>query len=183
MSRIIAGKLRGRQLLVPRGGTRPTSDRTREALFSALESRDAIAGAHVLDLYAGSGALGFEALSRGAAHLTAVDASKEAVTVIRANANTLGVRANVVAAKAATFLGRGITAVAGAPFHLVFLDPPYELDVDPDLALLAAGDWLAEGAILVVERGVRSQAPAFPARFTDLTQKRYGDTVLWLAQD
>ncbi|HZK06371.1 MAG TPA: 16S rRNA (guanine(966)-N(2))-methyltransferase RsmD [Actinomycetaceae bacterium] len=182
MSRIIAGTMRGRTFHVPRSGTRPTAERVREALFSALESRSAIRGAHVLDLYAGSGALGFESISRGATTLTAVEAARPAAQVIRTNARALGIRTNVVVAKTGTFLGRGISAVAGAPFHLVFLDPPYGIDVDDDLVQLADSDWLAEGAIVVVERASRSTPPTFPARFAHVTEKTYGDTRLWIAE-
>lgn len=182
MSRIIAGAFRGRTLQVPRTGTRPTADRVREAVFSALDSRDAIRGAHVLDLYAGSGALGFEALSRGASHLTAVDSGRPAVQVIRANARMLGARPEVVTAKTATFLSGGISRVAGAPFHLVFLDPPYGHVVDDDLRALADGDWLADGAIVVVEGARRSPQPAFPEQLGQPLEKRYGDTVIWIAE-
>ncbi|MDO5494356.1 MAG: 16S rRNA (guanine(966)-N(2))-methyltransferase RsmD [bacterium] len=182
MSRIIAGSLRGRTLSVPKNGTRPTSDRVREAVFSALDSRDAIRGASVLDLYAGSGALGFEALSRGAESLTAVEAGKPAVQVIRTNAKALGLRPQVAAAKVATFLAAGIAQVAHAPFSLVFIDPPYELAVDADLASLAEGDWLAEGALVVVERSVRSPRPTFPDGLAEVSEKKYGDTVIWIAR-
>nr|NLD41727.1 16S rRNA (guanine(966)-N(2))-methyltransferase RsmD [Actinomycetales bacterium] len=182
MSRIISGEFRGRTLAVPKSGTRPTSDRVREAIFSALDSRDAIRGARVLDLYAGSGALGFEALSRGAAHLTSVDAARPAASVIRANAHLLGVRPTVITAKTATILAAGISRVSGAPFGLVFLDPPYGHAVDGDLAALADGDWLTEGALVVVEGAARSPSPAFPARLGEPTEKRYGDTVVWFAQ-
>lgn len=182
MTRIVAGRLGGRSLQVPKSGTRPTSERVREALFSSLESRDALDGAHVLDLYAGSGALGFEALSRGAAHLTAVDAARPALQVIRDNARSLGVRADVVAAKVATFLDRGIAAVAGAPFSLVFLDPPYEIGLDADLAALAEGDWLSEGAVVVVEQARRSPEPTFPAALVERSVKTYGDTRVFVAE-
>ncbi|HHW83344.1 MAG TPA: 16S rRNA (guanine(966)-N(2))-methyltransferase RsmD [Actinomycetales bacterium] len=180
MSRIIAGDLRGRTLTVPRSGTRPTSDRVREAVFSALDSRGAIRGASVLDLYAGSGALGFESLSRGAASLTAVEAARPAMQVLKANARMLGVRPQLVNAKVATFLAAGIARVQGAPFDLVFLDPPYELDVSGDLRELADGDWMSQGGLAVVERSVRSPQPEVPERFGEPTEKKYGDTVIWL---
>lgn len=181
MTRIIAGDLRGRALAVPPSGTRPTSDRVREGIFSSLDARGALDGS-VLDLYAGSGALGFEALSRGARHLTAVEAGPPAVKVLRANARTLGVRPEIVPAKVATFLGRGIGHVAGAPFDLVLLDPPYDLDPDADLVALADGDWLADGATVVVEKSVRGADPTFPDGFTDVSSRRYGETVVWYAE-
>lgn len=178
MTRIIAGDLGGRALAVPPSGTRPTSDRVREGIFSSLAARGALAGA-VLDLYAGSGALGFEALSRGAERLTAVEAGGPAVRVLRANARSLGVKAEIVPAKVATFLARGIGTVANAPFDLVLLDPPYGLDPDGDLVALADGDWLADGAVVVVEKSVRAPDPAYPDGFTDVTSRRYGETVVW----
>lgn len=179
MTRIIAGELRGRALAVPPSGTRPTADRVREGLFSALDARGALGG-RVLDLYAGSGALGFEALSRGATHLTAVESAPSALRVLKANARTLAVRAEIIAAKVGTFLARGIGSVAGAPFDLVLADPPYDLEPDADLRALADGDWLADGALVVVERSVRSADPDFPDEF-EVTSRRYGETVLWYA--
>ncbi len=182
MSRIIAGTLRGRSLTVPKSGTRPTSDRVREAVFSALESRGALQGAAVLDLYAGSGALGFESLSRGAALLTSVEAAKSAIEVIKANAGALGVRVTAVHAKTATFLERGAAAAPGAPYDLVFVDAPYDVAIDPDLAALAAPGWLADDAVVVIERATKSGRPAFPVSFGDVLEKKYGDTTIWIAE-
>ena len=180
MTRIIAGSLRGRSLAVPPKGTRPTSDRVREAVFSSLDARGVLDRA-VLDLYAGSGALGFEALSRGASRLTAVEAGPPAVKVLRANARALGLRPEIIAAKVATFLARGIATVAGAPFGVVLMDPPYDVEPDGDLAALAEGDWLEDGALVVLERSVRSADPVFPEAFAEVSSRRYGETVVWYA--
>jgi len=178
MARVIAGTLRGRRLQVPPSGTRPTSDRVREALFSALGSHGDLEDAVVLDLYAGSGALGFEALSRGARSLDAVEASPRAAAVIRANAAGLGVTARVHTSKVAAFLARAATLRA----DLVLLDPPYDLGVDEDLAALVAGGWLAPGAAVVVERSTRSARPVFPGALGEVEERRYGDTTLWLSR-
>lgn len=178
MARIIAGRLRGRRLAVPPSGTRPTSDRVREALFSALAARGSLAGAVVLDLYAGSGALGLEALSRGARRLIAVDASRPAVAAVRANAASLGVPVEAYALRVGTFLARRPAVQA----DLALLDPPYELEVDADLAALVQGGWLARGAVVVVERSSRSAPPVFPPGLFPDEERRYGDTSLWLAR-
>lgn len=180
MTRIIAGDLRGRALSVPKSGTRPTSDRVREGIFSSLASRGALGGS-VLDLYAGSGALGFEALSRGAERLTAVDSAPGAVAALRANARALALRPEIVAAKVGTFLARGIGTVANAPFDLVLSDPPYDWSPDADLAALADGDWLRDGALVVVEASVRSPEPSFPDGYAGITSRRYGETAVWYA--
>lgn len=182
MTRIVAGSVGGRTLRVPPTGTRPTSDRVREALFSRLEHLRVVDGAHVLDLFAGSGALGIEAASRGAAAVTLVDSARTAVDVCRANVATLGL-AGVVAVvdKAERFVRRPVAT----PWDLVFLDPPYELGED-DLANVLAGlvgepGALAEGAVVVVERSARSPEPRWPAELEAASSRAYGDTVVWLA--
>jgi 16S rRNA (guanine966-N2)-methyltransferase len=155
--RIIAGELRGRRIAVPPGeGVRPTADRVREALFSILGS--AVHEARVLDAYAGSGALGFEALSRGAARATFLEADRRAVRTLQANAAALGAvdRSTVHHGRVIDILRRG--AVAG-PFDLVFADPPYEgAEAGPFLALAASV--LAEGGVVVLERDTRAGAAA-----------------------
>jgi 16S rRNA (guanine966-N2)-methyltransferase len=180
MTRIIAGTAGGRELRTPPGrGTRPTSDRVREALFSALEARDALAAARVLDLYAGSGALGLESASRGAAQVTLVESDRSAAGVIRDNAARLGLRATVLATTVTS-------ALAGTPHEhdLVFLDPPYDLPEDAlaaNLSDLVPGGWLAEGCLVVVERSKRSAEPTWPDGLEPERLKKYGETVIWYA--
>ena len=185
MTRIIAGTARGRRLVTPPGdATRPTSDRVREALFSVLQSRDAVAGARVLDLFAGSGALGLEAASRGAAAVVLVDSARAAVDAARRNAAAVtgeGVGpVDVVLAPALRYLRRP----PAVPFGLVLLDPPYALgedDLAEHLAALVAPGVLAPGALVVVERGGRTPAPAWPDGLAGEPERRYGETVLWPA--
>ncbi|KAB1642601.1 16S rRNA (guanine(966)-N(2))-methyltransferase RsmD [Gulosibacter chungangensis] len=180
MTRIIAGAAGGTVLRASHSGTRPTSDRVREALFSALESAFEFAGARVLDLYAGSGALGFEALSRGAESLTLVERSGSVCRIARSNIAVLrpaigeDAPVTVVEASVRSWLG-----TAGGEFDLVFMDPPYELsnaDCEADLALLAPR--LSEGALLVVERAARSGDLALPAGLKLWRRRDYGDTAL-----
>lgn len=176
--RVIAGRLGGRRLAAPSGrGTRPTADRVREALFSSLADR--IPGATVLDLYAGSGALGIEALSRGAASATFVEADRRAAAVVARNLRDLGLDAPLHVTTAERFAA----APSGGPFDVVLCDPPYEVPlaaVHARLADLRAAGALAPGGLVVVERdrrdpGLDDPAPQFlaPAR-----RRSYGDTVL-----
>ena len=184
MTRIIAGAARGLRLEVPGSGTRPTSDRVRESLFGALESMDAIDGARVLDLYAGSGALGLEALSRGAAAVDLVERSRPAAAVARRNAAVIGravgaTPARVHESAVHPFLGR-----AGGPWDLVFSDPPYDLDdVAMTADLVALSPLLTADAVVVIERGKRATAPDARAAGLDVfREKVYGDTAVWWAQ-
>ncbi|HET8928827.1 MAG TPA: 16S rRNA (guanine(966)-N(2))-methyltransferase RsmD [Microbacterium sp.] len=181
MTRIIAGRAGSLALDVPGSGTRPTSDRVRESLFGALESADLVRGSAVLDLYAGSGALGLEAASRGAASVDLVERSAGAAAVVRRNvakvAKAVGSDATLrVHAMSARMFLRG---VAG-PFDLVFLDPPYDIDEDDlDAVLDALPDLLAPGAAVIVERASRSPRPSPPQSLVHVREKRYGDTALW----
>lgn len=168
---------------VPDAGTRPTSDRVRESLFGALEAADALRGAAVLDLYAGSGALALEAVSRGAVSADLVEKSPRAASVAQRNAGRVAkavpadVAIRVHRSSADAFL-RATTAM----FDLVFLDPPYELgetELSATLGLLVPR--LADGADVVIERGARSPEPALPLGLTSRRSKRYGDTALWWA--
>lgn len=183
MTRIVAGTLRGRTLAVPAGrDTRPTSDRVREALFSRLDHEGLLQGTRVLDLYAGSGALGLEAASRGAAHVLLVEQAKQAAQVCRRNVADLGLAGTVeVQARAvAAVLGQA----PGEPYDLVLADPPYPLAEDDLAAVLAAlveRDWLADGAVVVVERSARGPEPTWPEGLVRFDERRYGETVLWLA--
>ncbi len=183
MTRIIAGTAGGRTLRTPPGsGTRPTSDRVREALFSALQSRGAVAGARVVDLYAGSGALGLEAASRGAESVLLVESDARAVSVIRDNIAALDLPAARVTR--ASVLAVVSTEPAGGPVALALLDPPYSLG-EEDLALVLgylSDRWLAEDALVVVERSTRSPEPTWPGALERLGKgRRYGETTLWFA--
>ncbi|AEA26915.1 16S rRNA (guanine(966)-N(2))-methyltransferase RsmD [Pseudonocardia benzenivorans] len=177
MTRIIAGRAGGRRLVVPPRGTRPTSDRVREALFSALDADPGLDGARVLDLCAGSGALGLEALSRGAAHAVFVESDKKAANILRRNVSELGLGGEVVAATVAA-------ALAGAPrgrFDVVLADPPYavpDTEIAAWLSAAARGGWLAEQTVVVVERDARSGSFGWPEGFEGRRERRYGDTVL-----
>jgi 16S rRNA (guanine966-N2)-methyltransferase len=167
--RVVAGELRGRKLVAPPGdATRPTADRVREALFSILGD---ISGLRVLDLYAGSGALGIEALSRGAAAAVFVDSSQAAVTAIRRNLSELGLEAPVQRRDALAYLA---AAADGDPYDLVFADPPYDsaLRVGPDLAERLP-PILSEDAVIVTESNKR--AP-LELPFPLLRERSYGDT-------
>lgn len=180
MTRIIGGSAGGRKLRTPPGdGTRPTSDRVREALFSALEAQlGSWAGLRVLDLYAGSGAVGLEAASRGAAAVTAVESDRRTAMLVAENARTLGFEVEVLAQSVA----RALSVAPPAPYDVVFADPPYPMaseEVAEALAALVVGDWLAPGAVLVLERSARSVEPAWPDGLGLLRKKKYGETVLW----
>lgn len=186
MTRIIGGDFGGRRIETPKGdGTRPTSDRVREALFSTLEAHFGVLDRiGVLDLYAGSGAIGLEASSRGASYVVAVEADRSTAQLIARNAQTLGSIVEVVAQPVAKFLAQP----ARAEVDLVFLDPPYPLsesDLAEALRLLVDHRWLAEDALVVVERGSRSPAPSWPEGVAPLPGKRgrkkYGETTLWYA--
>jgi 16S rRNA (guanine966-N2)-methyltransferase len=180
MTRIVAGALGGRRIAAPAGPhTRPTSDRVREALFSTLLSMVELRGARFADLYAGSGAVGLEALSRGAAHVLLVESDPKAARVIRRNAVALGAAATLLAAKVATVLAAG--PPDGTPYDVVFLDPPYAVPDEEVAATLAAlgGGWLAPDAVVVVERATRSGPPAGVEGLTELRGRRYGETTLW----
>jgi len=181
MTRIVAGSVGGRTLQVPAKGTRPTSDRVREALFARLEHLGAVDGARVLDLYAGSGALGIEAVSRGAAHATLVEAARAAVEVCRRNVAALGLAGEVavVADRAERFTARG----AAQPWDLVLLDPPYDVP-EKDLAVVLAGleGSLSPDAVVVVERSARSPEPTWPAGLERFDERAHGETRVWCAQ-
>ncbi len=174
--RIIAGTARGRRLAVPRGeGVRPTADRVREALFSSLQER--LAGAHVLDLFAGAGGLGLEAASRGAATVTFIERDRRALDALARNVDAVGHERTVIVARDVEHALR--LDVAGAPFDIVLVDPPYALDADRlDAIIDQLAPHLAAGATVVIERDVRSRPPEWPGSFNPRDPRRYGDTVL-----
>ncbi|GAA4703645.1 16S rRNA (guanine(966)-N(2))-methyltransferase RsmD [Streptomyces buecherae] len=182
MTRVIAGAAGGRRLAVPPGtGTRPTSDRAREGLFSTWESLlGSLAGARVLDLYAGSGAVGLEALSRGAEHALLVEADPRAARVVRENVRTLGLPgAEVRAGKAAQVIAG---PVPEQPYDVVFLDPPYAVTDDElreILLTLSGNGWLAAQALVTVERSTRGGEFRWPTGFEGLRARRYGEGTLW----
>jgi 16S rRNA (guanine966-N2)-methyltransferase len=182
MTRIIAGVARGRRLAVPPAGVRPTSDRVREALFSALAADPGLEGARVLDLCAGSGALGLEALSRGAAHALLVEADRRTAGVLRRNVTGLALAgAEVRIGRAGTVLA----APAPAEYDVVLVDPPYDVPDAEVARWLAAADahgWLADGAVVVVERDARGGTFAWPEPLRPVRERRYGDTVLHTAR-
>ena len=186
MPRIIAGFAGSLQLKTPPRGTRPTADRVREAIFSALEARHALHGAHVLDLYAGSGALGLEAVSRGAASAVLVDHNAGAARVLRANVAAIrraaGREHPAVQVVTKTVHGYLDNPTAPAQPTLVFLDPPYDLGVPALLRDLAAlADLVAPDAVVVLERSSRSAELDWPDRFTLDRRRSYGDTAVTFA--
>lgn len=177
--RIIAGTFRGRSIIAPKGAaTRPTADRTREAVFNLLAHRGdlSLAGARVIDLFAGSGALGFEAMSRGAAFCLFVETDSAARGAIRDNIEALGLfGATRLHRRSATALGEK-PAGLGDPFTLAFLDPPYRKDLAPPaLAALRDGSWLGEGALVVIEQA-KDEAPAAAEGYAEIDRRVWGDT-------
>lgn len=186
VTRIIAGFAGSLTLQVPKSGTRPTSDRVREAIFSSLDARTLLDGARVLDLYAGSGALGLEAASRGAADVTLVERAGSAARVCSANARLVAGRAPGGAAPSIRVVTKAVAAflaTATGPWDLVFLDPPYELgDAELSSALDALAPLLSPDAVVVIERSARSAVPALPSRLELDRRTSYGDTALhWLS--
>lgn len=181
MTRIIAGLAGGRRLRVPPSGTRPTSDRVREALFSALEARIDLEGCAVLDLFAGSGALGLEALSRGAAHIMLVESDAKAAAVIKDNIA-------VVALPGAILRAAPVSAVVSGPsareYDIVIADPPYAVTdeaVTSMLENLRDNKWVGKGTIVVLERSSRSPETLWPQGFEPVKAKKYGEARIELA--
>jgi 16S rRNA (guanine966-N2)-methyltransferase len=178
VTRLISGVAGGRRLKVPRTGVRPTGDRAREALFNALSHLLDLRGAAVLDLYAGSGALGLEALSRGAASVVFVESSPGVLPVLKANLEAVGLPGGRVVSGS---VPRVVGGHAPAAFDLVLADPPYETPADEVVRVLETlhrGGWLAPGAIVVVERSSREEPFEWPTPFTGLRDRRYGEALL-----
>lgn len=167
---------------MPARGTRPTTDRVRESLFNVLDARFDLDGAAVLDLFAGSGALGLEALSRGADSALFVESDRKAAAVIRDNVAALGIRgATVRCAPAATVLA----ARAVHPVDLVFADPPYDVpvaEVERLVAALTAGGWVEPGTVVVIERAASGPSVSWPSGWEPWPQRRYGDTRVEIAE-
>jgi 16S rRNA (guanine966-N2)-methyltransferase len=182
VTRIIAGELGGRRIAVPSDGTRPTPERVREALFSALEANPGLDGAAVLDLCAGSGALGLEALSRGAAHALFVEADRRAAATLRRNAAALGLAA--VARVRVAPVASVLAAPAPRRYDLLLADPPYATPDDEIVGWLRLAldhGWVAEDATLVLERPSRSGPLDWPEPLRAGRDRRYGDTTLRIA--
>lgn len=179
MTRLVAGTWGGRRLRTPPGdGTRPTSDRVRESLFASLTSLfGGLDDLRVLDLYAGSGALGLEAASRGATRVDLVEHDRRAAQVAQRNVADLGAPATVHRTTAASF-----AAGAVGPYDLVLLDPPYAVPTEDVAAVVAAlADAMAEDAVVVVERSTRTPF-TWPEGFEGFRDRAYGETTLWYGQ-
>lgn len=197
MTRIIAGHAGSLRLEVPKSGTRPTSDRVREAIFSALEAWGLTDGTRVLDLYAGSGALGLEAASRGAIDVVLVEKHPQSAQVAARNAKIVRQafrggshpEVEVVRASVQTYLDGVVPHAStdghanGGHFDVILLDPPYDLG-EAELAanLAAIPPLLTEDGVVLVERSSRVPEPAWPEGLTRIREKRYGETVLWWAE-
>jgi 16S rRNA (guanine966-N2)-methyltransferase len=182
MTRIVAGAARGRRLATPPGrGPRPTSDRAREGMFSTLQTvLGDVDGARVLDLYAGSGAVGLEALSRGASHVLLVESDRRAAAVVAANVEQVGLPGAVVRAAAVEHVVA--SSVPEKPYDLAFLDPPYAVtddEVRVVLGVLLERGWLVPGSVLVVERATRGGSFVWPPGFEGDRERRYGEGTLW----
>jgi 16S rRNA (guanine966-N2)-methyltransferase len=181
VTRIIAGTAGGRRIRTPTGdSTRPTSDRVREALFSAVDAElGSLAGLRFLDVYAGSGAVGLEARSRGAGVVTLVEHDRRTAALIRDNARSLGFSGVEVVQAPVT---RAFAHPPRAPYDVAFVDPPYavpDAEVRSVLAGLREQDWLAPGALVVVERSARTSGEVWPDGFDADRRRSYGETVLW----
>ncbi|HAH53313.1 16S rRNA (guanine(966)-N(2))-methyltransferase RsmD [Bifidobacterium sp. UBA6881] len=185
--RVISGRFKGVALTTPKPGTRPTTDRTKEAIFSHLDSWGVLDDAHVLDLFAGTGALGIEALSRGARELVAVESSAPAATLIAKTLTTLkhnrswetGMVARVVKARAEKYAA---AAAAVSPFEVIFIDPPYAFETESCnqlLAGLADGGLTNERTVIVLERSTRSEEPSAPVGWTITDRRDYGETAVY----
>jgi 16S rRNA (guanine966-N2)-methyltransferase len=180
VTRIIAGSVGGRRIAVPPKGTRPTTDRVREAIFGKLDAEGVLARARVLDAFAGSGALGMEAISRGAAHATFVDSAPAAIKVIGANLRDLGLEdvASVVKADVLSHL-----KYEGEPFDVALLDPPYDLPSRQLTAVLATlPRRLSPGARVILEWSSRGPAPAWPPGIVQEETRKYGETTVHYAR-
>jgi 16S rRNA (guanine966-N2)-methyltransferase len=191
LSRIIAGSRGGQRIVMPPGEhARPTTDRVREALFSAIASwagraaepvEDSLAGLAFCDLYAGSGAVGLEAASRGATRVLLVERDPRTAQLGRRNAETLGLAVDIVVSPVERVLG---TAPAD-PFDIVFADPPYELDtrtVSAQLQQLVGNAWVDGGSLVVVERSKRTPQLIWPDSAVKRWHRAYGETILCFAE-
>jgi len=191
---VIAGQAKGQLLGAPQHGTRPTTDRVREALFSALADWNGTGGAAAenqldgcsfLDLYAGSGSVGIEAASRGAEPVVAVEQARSAVKVLQANVESTNQAVMVVQSSVQAFLASPRSENWQRGFDIVWLDPPFNLDeasLSANCQGVLLGGWLAPGGLVVVQRSSRSPAPDWPADLADRWVKRYGESLVHFAQ-
>ena len=173
--RIIAGSRKGARIFAPKNETRPTGDRVREAAFNLIGPVDEMA---VLDLFAGSGAVGIEALSRGAGHATFIDSAKSALTALRTNLRELGVDGNRVT----VLQGDSVTLAARhrptSPYRLIFVDPPYRSDLAERAVLALPDEHLAADAVVVIEHDKRNRPPDALRSLLRTDERRYGDTLV-----
>lgn len=184
MSRIVSGLAGGLRLAsVPGDNTRPTTDRVKEALFSRLEGYGLTQGVRVLDLFGGSGALGFEALSRGAVHADFVDHYPKAITAIEKNSAAVA-KAGGGSSRVHKMTARSyLNTYRGEPWDVVFVDPPYSVDNEELVELLTTlAQHLADGAVIVVERAARTGEPVWPSTLEKFADKKYGETVLYYVE-
>jgi 16S rRNA (guanine(966)-N(2))-methyltransferase RsmD len=182
VTRIIGGVAGGRRIAVPPRGTRPTTDRVRESLFNIVTARRDLTGLAVLDLYAGSGALGLEALSRGAASALFVESDHRTAAVIASNIAALGLGGATLRRGAVASV---LAAGTASPVDLVLADPPYDVEVaevDAVLAALATYGWAREGTVAVVERAAAGAALTWAPGWSVWPDRVYGDTRLELAE-
>lgn len=185
--RVISGRFKGVALTTPKAGTRPTTDRTKEAIFSHLDSWGALDDARVLDLFAGTGALGIEALSRGARELVAVESSAPAAALIAQTLTALkhnrswelGMSARVIKARAEKYAA---CASAVAPFDVIFIDPPYAFETEACnqlLADLASRELTSSNTVIMLERSTRSEEPTAPENWEITDRRDYGETAVY----
>lgn len=185
--RVISGRFKGVALTTPKAGTRPTTDRTKEAIFSHLDSWGVLDDARVLDLFAGTGALGIEALSRGARELVAVESSAPAAALIAQTLTALkhnrswepGMSARVIKARAEKYAA---CASAVAPFDVIFIDPPYAFetnDCNQLLADLASRELTSNNTVIMLERSTRSEEPTAPENWEITDRRDYGETAVY----
>lgn len=179
--RVVAGMLGGQRIATPTGrATRPTSERVREALFNALGSLVELAGCRFADLYAGSGAVGIEALSRGASYVLFVESDPGTARVLRGNLTRLRLTRSVDVVVAP--VARAVSDPGPVPYDVIFADPPYEFpDADLRVVLghLVSGGWIAPDGVVVLERGTRTGSPTWVPGLTGFQSRRYGETTLW----
>lgn len=185
--RVISGRFKGMALTTPKPGTRPTTDRTKEAIFSHLDSWGVLDDARVLDLFAGTGALGVEALSRGARELVAVESAAPAAALIAQTLTALkrnrvwepGMSARVIKARAEKYAA---SASAVAPFDVIFIDPPYAFETEACnqlLADLAARELTGDDTVIMLERSMRSAEPTAPEGWAISNRRDYGETAVY----
>ena len=185
--RVISGRFKGVALTTPKAGTRPTTDRTKEAIFSHLNSWGVLDDARVLDLFAGTGALGIEALSRGARELVAVESSAPAAALIAQTLTALkhnrswelGMSARVIKARAEKYAA---CASAVAPFDVIFIDPPYAFETEACnqlLADLASRELTSSNTVIMLERSTRSEEPTAPENWEITDRRDYGETAVY----